>query len=140
MIEFNPNTLKNSLEEKFGAKIVIKSSGESKKDLKDKNDFIQFVSNLDTVLVGQELLGQNFGIDLTEFMQPIYDANIYLMDKLYTETGREAILMFIELSDQLSEATPLIVSIFDKNYSIVDMDELYYTIKLIQNLNKSKTK
>jgi hypothetical protein len=138
MIEFNPNSLKNSLEEKFGAKIVIKSSGESKKDLKEKNDFIEFVTNLEQILINQDILGESFGIDLSIFIQPLHDANVYLIDKLYTELGREAILLFIENRMDLSEETPLIVTIVDKRYSIVDIDELYYTVKLIQNLNKTK--
>ena len=130
---FNPQTLKKSLESKFDANLVITSTGESKKDFKDKNDFIEFVANLDNVLVGQEMLLQEFGIDLTVFLQPIHDANIYLLDQLYSESGRELILMFIDYKDALTDETPLTIGIGDKVYSVTDVEELYYTIKLIKS-------
>ena len=131
---FNPQTLKKNLETKLDAKLIITSTGESKKDFKDKNDFIEFIANLDNVLVGQECLAQDFGIDLTIFLQPLHDANIYLLDQLYSESGRELILMFIDYRDGLTEDTPLTINIGDKTYSVIDVEELYYTVKLIKSL------
>ena len=141
---FNPDNLKKSLEAKFDAKLVITSTGESKKDFKEKNDFIEFVANLDNVLLGQECMLQDFGIDLSIFLQPLHDANIYLLDQLYSESGRELILMFIDYKDSLTPDTPMLITIGDKKYSVVDVEELFYTIKLIKSFitptNKKRIK
>lgn len=137
---FNPQTLKKSLEAKLDAKLIITSTGESKKEFKDKNDFIEFVANLENVLVGQECLMQDFGIDLTIFLQPIHDANIYLLDQLYSESGRELILMFIDYKESMTIETPLTIRIDDKTYSVVDVEELYYTVKLIKSFISPNSK
>lgn len=146
-LPFDPNTLKKNLEQNLGANITITTTGENKQDKRNKDDFFEFVMNMEIVLVNQQILEEDFGINLNSFLEPIHQANLFLMQKQYGELGKELILQFIENRDVINREQPLVFVENNVRYEICDIEDLYFNIKmlkensnLIQNGRKKRTK
>lgn len=132
-LQFDPNELKNQLEQNLGAKLTITTNGNSKKEQYDRDEFIDFVTNLDMFLVNQNIITEDFGLNLTEFLVPLHDVNLYLMIKVFGELGADIILQFIENRDAVSAKTPMSFVKDNIRYEITDLEDLYLTMKMLQN-------
>ena len=102
---------------------------------------------MEIVLVNQQILEEDFGINLNSFLEPIHQANLFLMQKQYGELGTELILQFIENRDVINREQPLVFVENNVRYEICDIEDLYFNIKmlkensnLIQNGRKKRTK
>lgn len=139
-IGFNPNELKKVLEKEFDANITITTSGGSKKEQKERNDFFKFLHDLDLFLVNQHIVCEDFGMDLSMFLTPMHDANLFLMINNYGELGTELILSFIENREDINHEHPMSFVENNMRYNIVDSEDLYEIIKMLKNVQKKNIK
>lgn len=135
-IGFNPNDLKKVLEQEFDANITITSNIGSKQELKKREEFFKFLHNLDSFLVNQNLICEDMGIDLSLFLSPLHDVNLFLMINNFGELGTELILNFIENRDSINREYPMSFVENDVRYNISDGEDLFEIIKMLKNVSK----
>jgi len=106
-MNFNKNRLAEVISAELKVPIVITSDGEVIDKNRELNEFNVMLNLLERQFISTSVMYEEFGVDLTIFMNPVQDLNEILLRQIYGEVGFEYIYQFVINRDLIDSGTPL---------------------------------